>query len=462
MGRLAIRARLTVAFALAMVLVLAAAGLFIYLDLRGELDDSIEEALKARADAVMAVARRAGAGPYSLAIDRARKDTVEEGFAQILAADGRVLEGTEGGGPPALARADLQRATERAIKIDREVAGVEGKSRVLARPVAGAAGEAAVVAVGQSLDDRDEALSGLVTSFAIGGPIAVVMASLVGYGLATIGLAPVEAMRRRAAEVSLHEDDERLPLPVARDEVRRLGETLNYMLDRLQRSFERERRFVADASHELRTPIAVVKTELEGALNTGDYGEQVGAALAAAVEECDRLAQLAEDLLVIARASDGRLPVRAEPLDALDLLAGVRDRFVDRAAQQGRRIEVSVPEGLVFVADPLRLRQALGNLVDNALRHGAGDIALTARTATDHVVVEVGDGGSGFDEKVAPHAFERFTRGDESRTRGGAGLGLAIVEAVARSHGGGAAIVPGRGAAVRIELPHAAPPELTA
>ncbi len=123
------------------------------------------------------------------------------------------------------------------------------------------------------------------------------LASIVGYVLAAAGLAPVEAMRRRAREVSLTRDDEWLPLPAARDEVRRLAETLNEMLDRLRRSFARERRFVADASHELRTPVAVLKTELEGALRTGDYGPEVREALVAAIEECDHLAALAEDLL---------------------------------------------------------------------------------------------------------------------------------------------------------------------
>src|SRR4029453_18842316 len=116
-------------------------------------------------------------------------------------------------------------------------------------------------------------------------------------------------MRRRPAKVSLTHDGERLPLPAAHDEIRRLGETLNDMLDRLRRSFDRERQFVPDASHELRTPVAVVKTELEGALRTGDYGPQVREALVAAIDECDHLVQLAEDLLVLARAGEGQLPV---------------------------------------------------------------------------------------------------------------------------------------------------------
>jgi signal transduction histidine kinase len=311
-----------------------------------------------------------------------------------------------------------------------------------------------VVAVGQSLGDRNEALSGVVTSFAVGGAAAILLASGIGYLLASAGLAPVEAMRRRAREVSLNRADERLPLPEARDEVRRLGETLNEMLDRLRHSFERERRFVSDASHELRTPIAVVKTELEGALRAGDYGPQVREALVAAVEECDRLVQLAEDLLIIARASEGELPVRRELLRARPLLEGIRERFVDRAQRQNRSIRIDVADDQRLSADPLRVRQAIGNLVDNALRHGTGEIVLSSRRAPAGVELLVSDEGPGFAPDIAARAFDRFARRDRGRTSGGAGLGLAIVRTVVESHGGQAAIVPGRGATVRVWLPH--------
>ena len=298
-------------------------------------------------------------------------------------------------------------------------------------------------------DDRDDVLAGLVTTFAVGGPVAVLLASLLGYLLAGFALKPVEAMRARAAEVSLAAGGDRLPLPAARDEIRRLGETLNDMLDRLSRSFERERRFVADASHELRTPVAVLKTELEGALRAGEHAPDVRAALVAAVEECDHLAQLAEDLLVLARAGEDRLPVRPEPLALAPLLDDVRHRFVDRAGQHGRDIRVEAGD-LTVTADPLRLRQALGNLVDNALRHGEGAITLVGRAAEGGVVLEVGDEGPGFGDDIAGRAFERFARGDAARTRGGTGLGLAIVRAVVEAHGGSASLT---GSGVRVWLP---------
>ncbi|MGZ8476362.1 MAG: sensor histidine kinase, partial [Candidatus Limnocylindria bacterium] len=133
---------------------------------------------------------------------------------------------------------------------------------------------------------------------------------------------------------------------------------------------------------------------------------------------------------------DGRLPVRPEEVELHDLLERTRQRFGDRAAEQGRRINVDAPEQLRLTIDPLRSRQALANLVDNALRYGAGDIGLTGRSAGDAVEIDVSDQGAGFPPELAPHAFDRFTRGDGARTRGGTGIGLAIVRVIAEAHGG--------------------------
>ena len=458
MSRLPIRARLTAAFALAMVLVLAAAGLFVYVRLKGDLDEGVDAALESRAAAV-AASREAAAGA---------PDEADEGFAQVLSQTGDVLDASGGLRGAALTRGELTRAAAgEPVLVERDMPGIEGTARVLAGPVTA---ERAVFAVGQSLDDRDETLLGVATSFAVGGPVAVLLASLLGYLLASAGLRPVEAMRRRAGEVSLDHAGERLPLPAARDEVRRLGETLNAMLDRLRRSFERERRFVADASHELRTPVAVIRAELEAALRAGGHGEQAREALVAALEECDHLAQLAEDLLLVARAAEGDLPLRREAVDVRRLLEGVRDRFADRAREHGRDIGIEGGQEPVLEADEVRLRQALGNLVDNALRHGAGEIVLRARRAGagGGVELEVVDSGPGFGPELADRAFERFARGDVARTRGGTGLGLAIVREIAEAHGGRAEIVQRRGAVdapgatVRLWLPEPPAPRSSA
>jgi signal transduction histidine kinase len=440
-SRLPIRIRLTATFAVAMVLVLAGAGLFVYLRLKSDLDESVTAGLHTRADAVLASGSAAAGAPGE----------GEEGFAQLLSPDGTVVGVSGGIRGAALDRSELRRAAAgEQILVERRLNGIEGTARVLAR---GAGGE--VGAVGQSLQDRDDTLANLAASFAIGGPVAVLLASLLGYALASAGLRPVEAMRRRAEQVSLAGAGDSLPLPAAHDEIRRLGETLNEMLDRLRRSFERERRFVADASHELRTPVAVIKTEVEGALRAGEHDPQVREALVAAVEECDRLAQLAEDLLVVARTGEGELPMHPGPLDVPELLERVRSRFAARADERGRAIRVDADDSVVAHGDELRLGQALGNLVDNALRYGEGEVVLRSRRSNGALELEVSDDGSGFAPDFADRAFERFTRGDHARGRDGTGLGLSIVRTIAEAHGGRAAVVPGGGATVRIWLPDA-------
>jgi two-component system, OmpR family, sensor kinase len=227
------------------------------------------------------------------------------------------------------------------------------------------------------------------------------------------------------------------------------------MLARIEESVERERRFVADASHELRTPLAVLKAELEAALRSRGVEEEVRESLVASLEETDQLAHLAEDLLLIARAADGRLPVRREEVDVRDLLERTQQRFADRAREQGREIQVQADGGLRASVDPLRGRQALGNLVDNSLRHGSGAIRLSARQDNGAVQIDVSDEGPGFSDELAPRAFERFARGSAERARGGAGLGLAIVRAIAEAHGGTATIAqnPSGGATVRLQIP---------
>ena len=373
MSRLPVRVRMTAAFAVAMVLVLGAAALFVYVRVRSDLDENVNGGLETRAAAV-AASGQASAGSAG---------DVEDGFAQVLALDGRVIDAAGGTRPATISTAELSRvAGGSVLHVERTVDGVEGTARLLAvrRP-----GGEQVVTVGQSLADRDETLSALVASFALGGPIAVVLASLLGYALAAAGLRPVEAIRRRAADVSLARDGEPLPLPAANDEIRRLAKTLNEMLDRLRRSYEREASFVADASHELRTPIAVIKTELETALRHMDrrYPDaDARDALVAAVEECDHLGQLAEDLLVVARTGDGRIPLQPRTLCAAEVLTSARNRFDDRARERGRAIKVDADPSLLVrrrrdapapgAGEPHRQRAPLRRRPDHVARLSRG------------------------------------------------------------------------------------------
>ena len=417
---MSVRLRVTLVFVAVMALVLIAAGLFLYLRLGDELDDGIDRNLEARA------------GVFS--------ERGDDTAAQVLDPSGAVVQTSEeAGSQPLLTPAQVRRALDDELILERTLD--DDRFRLLATEAGGR-----VVVVGESLDARDEAVASLGTLLLLGGPMLLLLTAAVGYGATAAALRPVERMRARAAAIEATDRGARLPVSPADDEIGRLGATLNAMLDRIEAAFTRERTFVADASHELRTPLAILKTELELALSRGRTNEELTAALRSASEETDRLVALAEDLLVIARSDQGQLPIRAEELGAGELLERVRDRHAPDAA-------VEAADGLVVHGDPLRLEQALGNLLDNAVRHGGSAIELAAEERNGAVRLHVRDDGPGFPDDLA--AFERFTRGDSARSRGGAGLGLAIVAAIARAHGGtaGAAARSGGGADVWIELP---------
>jgi two-component system OmpR family sensor kinase len=442
--RLPIRLRLTLAFAVAMAAVLAGVGLLVYHRVANELLTSVDQALQAQA-----VEARSHAGHDDRLIDQ----DVSGGttLAQLLAPSGRVLVSE----PPTTGRlltpAQTARvANGRSLTRTERIAPREGHWRVLAVPD----GSAGVVAVARPLAPRAESLDHLRHELMLVLPLALLVSSFAGYGLAAGALRPVEGMRRRAAAVTA-EQPGRLPVPGGGDELTRLAVTLNDMLARLEASLEHERRFVAEASHELRTPLALLRAELELALRRPRSAAELEAALRSAAEETVRLTRLAEDLLLLARADQGRLPIRQERLEAGELLERVRDRFATRAVELGRELEVADSDTVEVDADALRVEQALANLVANAFEHGAGAVRLQAQVENGHVELHVTDEGSGFPHPFIERAFDRFSRADDARGSGGTGLGLAIVDLIARAHGGEAHVAnrPEGGSDAWIALP---------
>jgi two-component system, OmpR family, sensor kinase len=451
LARLGLRLRMTLVFAGAMALVLGGLGLFVYLRFQGGLDRSLNEGLRSRAEDVRALVMQADsglkqAGQNSLA-------TTGERFAQIVGPNGRLLDETPS--LPArvlLSPAELLRSSTRPTLVERKtIPGPAGSSRLLAIPVH-AQDQRMIVVVGTSLRERDSALADLRTVLLLGGPVALLLASLLGYAVAALALRSVESMRGRAQHISLGEPGQRLPVPPANDELARLARTLNEMLGRNEVAFQRGQAFVADASHELRSPLAILKAELDVALIGESSREELERAVASAAEEADRLSALAEDLLMIAEADQGNLRVRRGPIDVGQLLERLRERFGQRARAAGSVIVIRAPDGLRMQADPLRLEQALGNLLDNALRHGADTVVVQAERHGETVELHVSDDGSGFPPRFLEVAFERFTRADRARTAGGTGLGLAIVRSIARAHGGEAYISNRAGGGARVWL----------
>lgn len=448
-----IRLRLTAIFAGAMAVVLAAAGLFLHVRLRSDLRGELDAGLRSRADILLAALEEPGPslGGGAALIEG------DEAFAQVLSADGSVRESSPALrepllGPGELAGLDGPRFLGRTVPTTEEPV----EARLLAVPSEGGA----VVVVGSSLDDQQEALSALTRLLGIGGPAALGLAVLAVWVLTGLAFRPVERMRAEAEAVSVEEPGRRLPVPATGDEIARLGETLNRMLGRLEQALERERRFVDDASHELRTPVSVLRGELELARSRSRTREELEAALRRAAGESEALARLTEDLLVLARLDRGRLPVRRGRVDLGALVGEALGAFAARAEERRVDLEAAVADGEADL-DPLRLRQALTNLLDNALRHTpeGGRVRVAAAREGGALLVRVTDTGPGFPPEVLERPFEPFVRADAGRDRGGdgAGLGLAIVRAVVEAHGGSVELanLGGGGAEVRLRLPGA-------
>jgi len=453
-ARLPLRVRLTLPFALAMALVLVATGAFVYVRVGAALVTSIDSTLRAQAAEAVP---RLQQGKALIDQDASNGATI----AELLARSGAVVASSRGGLPLLLRAGERSRVLDGQTmfvnKDDLDVPGLDDDWRLLAEPVT-VRRHHDVLVVAHSLESRQETLQHLRFEFVIAAPAALLFATLAGYLLAGAALRPVEAMRRRAAAITASTPGSRLPVPPSRDEVSRLAETLNDMLARLESAFERERHFVADASHELRTPLALLRTELELALRRPRSALELEQALRSAADETERLSRLAEDLLLIARSDQGSLPVRRERVPAQEVLAQVGERFAARAERLGRSVVVDSCEDAFLDADPVRLEQAIGNLVDNALTHGAGTVRLSVVLKPGQVELHVTDEGAGFAPDFVGRAFDRFSRADDARSPGGTGLGLAIVELIAAAHGGTASVAnrEGGGADAWIALAAAA------
>jgi signal transduction histidine kinase len=408
--RLPVRWRLTLAFACVMALLLAGTGVFIHQQVQANLDSALSASLRTHAADIAALAQQSDSG----LAEATRGGAGHPQLAQIIDASGHVIDATPGlPSGPVLAPAALAQARVRSVVIDRTLIAGDQPVRLLAGPIT-AQGKRLVAVVGQSLEERDRALADIRNVLLLGGPAALLLASLAGYALTGVALRPVEVMRRR------------------------------------------ERTFIADASHELRSPLTMLRTELELMARDSPAGADLQAATASAMEETERLGRLADDLLMLGRADGGRFELLRAPVSPAELVRAAAARARRRAWGRELRIgtEGAADEPLVLV-DRDRVGQAIDNMLENALRYAAGAVELTTRAAGASVEIHVLDDGPGFPPEFLPRAWERFSRADAARGDGGAGLGLSIIRTIAELHGGraGAANRPGGGADVWISLP---------
>jgi two-component system OmpR family sensor kinase len=377
---------------------------------------------------------------------------------QVIDASSKVRGASPDAGTVPLITAD-QLAQARHGRVSVTNTADEEGMRIAAAPLADHPGWVAVA--GESLETYDSTQSQVARELAIGGGVFVAVASLGAYGLARAALAPVERLRRQVAAISGRGEASSIEVPATRDEVAALADTMNDLLGRLHSALARQRALTADASHELRSPLAVLRGELELATRPGRTREDLAVAVRNAAAEAQRLTRLTDDLLLLARNDEDQLSLRLAPTEISRLLAASAGLAASRLAEADLTCCVDAEPGTYADLDADRIRQAVDNLVDNALRFAPGGsvIVLAARADGTDLNIEVRDDGPGFPAAFQPHAFERFRRPDSGRARGdgGAGLGLAIVRAIVTAHGGVATAGnrPGGGAVVRLRLPGA-------
>ena len=328
-------------------------------------------------------------------------------------------------------------------------------------------GQVLTIAAVQSRETIYATLSRLTLVSVIAIPVFLLIASIGGYMLSRRALAPVAMMSRQARASGATQLHERLPVQNPQDELGELATMVNELLQRLERSFEQQRRFVANASHELRTPIAIVRAESEVALSRESRVEtEYRDALQVVHDASDRLSRIVNDLFLLARADAGNVPVRSEPLYLEEMVADVVRSMRSLASQRGICINMAPMVESPFVGDVELLGRMLLNLLDNAVKYSGRDTAVSvalARSNGDYRL-SVADQGPGIPPDAQPHVFERFFRVDRARARAdrtstsGAGLGLAIVRLVAEAHGGHADLTrsDASGSEFTITLPAAA------
>lgn len=426
LARLPLRLRLVAGFSAASLVVLLGAGAFVYWRVEYALDRGLDTELSHAATTL-----RPLVGTDGRVLDRAAASATGVAW-QVLDDDGVDDHGGPAGDRPLLGPAALEALGATPATVD--VGGFLPASDAPYRLLVSRLSDGRTLVVGVRRDHRDEALRELLLQLGIAGAGTLLVTAIVGDRLARAALRPVERYRRRAAQIADGDPSLRVEVPPDRDdEITRLGHTFNDMLTGLQTAMERERRFVHEASHELRTPITLLSSRIQLALRrprTVDEHERI---LGELKIDLDRLAALAEQLLDLGRAGDrdGRCDLVAVVERTL-----ARLRMADPARAAG--VLATLPEEPVVV--PLvevEAERVLINLLDNAHHHGRAPVRITLhRTGQGRCVLAVSDSGEGMPPDLLGTAHQRFVRADAARSRPGSGLGLAMVEALALGAGG--------------------------
>lgn len=457
MNRRSIRFRLTAWYAAILAVTLAAAGLGVWIALRDAINDTADKELRARLAATRAFIRHAAAEGQPL-------DEVMEGanFApagshfRIADVSGRWLYQSAG------ARSSQP--------LPRDLAALPARGRfetVMERGkpirIVTAAAPPFVVQIGFPLDEFAEMLDAFAWTALLASPIVLLLASAAGYWMSRRALAPVEEIASAAEDIEARNLSERLPMHGSGDELDHLSGALNGMLARLEDSFRRITQFTADASHELRTPVAIIRTTAEVARRKPRTGQQYAETLDSIVAESERTTRLVEDLMLLARADAGETNLRAEPVDVPSVARSACAEARVLAEKAGVDLALDRAANCTVSGDDEALDRLLLILLDNAIKYSKpqGWVRVSVDAGEWHgrsaAVVEVRDNGIGISPEDLPHLFDRFYRASKDRSRkvDGVGLGLSIAQTIARRHGGDIAVESelGVGSTVRVFLP---------
>lgn len=469
-----LRVRLTAYYTLFFALALLLLGIGLYLGVRQLLLRSVLDEVRVGSSLIQdAYARNepplngaATIDPNEVRPPEILDVEAPELYVQVADKNGAIIErsANAASGYLPIAQTDIQRALNGRDSTD--ISSV-GRTRVvsLISPLRLNGRIEGALQVAQSLRQVDRLLTALLWALIGGGVITLLAAARGSLWLAHAALQPIDQVSATASRIISAEDlHERVPGPPASDELGRLTQTINLMLERMERVFRAQQRFTADVAHELRTPLAAMRGNLEilrrGALRDP---QMLNESLQDIESEVARLTRLANDLLVLAQADAG-LPLRMAMMQMDEVVLEVYREL--RPLAQGVRLELDLQDEVELRGDRDRLKQALLNVVANAIRHtpAGGRVVLSLKRDGDRMQVAVQDTGVGIPPEQQEHIFERFFRGDESRAQGGAGLGLAIVKWVAESHGGSvslqSAVRHGTRVTLTIPLHPALPAEL--
>jgi heavy metal sensor kinase len=360
--------------------------------------------------------------------------------AVLLSSDATVID--RSGQSPAVSEVrDQLRQSQTSGQVVEATASVNGlRQRILVQPVSLRSGAHASLVVARTVRELDATLTRTALFLAIVVGLLAVSASLAGYWLAGRALRPVRQMAATARNLSEHDLHRRLNLDLADDELGELADTFNAMLARLEAAFESLRQFTADAAHELRAPLTLVRAELELALNRTRSVDTYEGTLRSVLAEAERLSRMVDQLLMLARADAGALEARMQEVDVSDLLEETVSRWRPLAREKNVEMVADIPDSGTLSGDPDLLRRMLDNLIDNAVRNtpSGGSVRVSCSRNEENWSIAVQDTGPGVEESLRASLFERFTRADPARSRetGGAGLGLSLCAVIARLHGG--------------------------